>query len=344
MARVKGEGEKKLPTRELAGLRWKPMWISHVGCVKPCLDYLGMDVSVPWLFGATGYAFMLNVHEGLCPSGWHVADFAGEFFRLGRNVGFTVVQLGEKPGVQEDLRAKQTRAWEGTRKAIDAASPCYGYDLEIGDYYIVYGYDDTGYYYSGPRCDAGKGPLPWQDLGATGQVKVMIMNVVKPTRPADDVKTIKDALEFAVKYAKGGAEPNKLYVAGLRGYDQWIHSLESGKADGYGTAHNAVCYAECRRFAVEFLKEARERLRKTSAWDAGLDSLFDEAIGRYETVAQNLQKVADTFPFFERKPEHIKDPERCRAAVESLKAAKNAEESGLISLDKIAGRLAGPSV
>ena len=47
--------------KKLENLRWKPRNVTHLGCIKGCLDYLGMDVSEPWLYGATGHAFIINI-------------------------------------------------------------------------------------------------------------------------------------------------------------------------------------------------------------------------------------------------------------------------------------------
>ena len=146
-------------------------------------------------------------------------------------------------------------------------------------------------------------------------------------------KTVRDALQFAVAHARSAGESDDLYLVGLGGYDQWIRSLETGKADGYGMAYNTVCYLESRQAAVDFLKEAKGRL------DEGLGPLFDEAISGYEKVAENLQKVADVFPFFDRKPEHIQDETRRNAAIDALKAARKAEEAGLTALEQVAGEL-----
>jgi len=41
--------------RVIESLDWKPRWVSHLGSIKGCLDYLGIPVSEAWLFGATGY-------------------------------------------------------------------------------------------------------------------------------------------------------------------------------------------------------------------------------------------------------------------------------------------------
>ncbi len=47
----------------IENLKHKPWWISHLGCIEGCLDYFDVDVSTPWLFGATGHAFIINIHD-----------------------------------------------------------------------------------------------------------------------------------------------------------------------------------------------------------------------------------------------------------------------------------------
>ncbi|MCD4657400.1 MAG: hypothetical protein K8S87_07625 [Planctomycetes bacterium] len=51
--------------KKLEGLIWKPFWTTHIGCIKGCLNYLGLNISDGWLFGATGHAFVINIHEVL---------------------------------------------------------------------------------------------------------------------------------------------------------------------------------------------------------------------------------------------------------------------------------------
>ncbi len=47
--------------KKLENLRWRPRYTSHLGCIKGCLNYLNLDVSDAWLFGATGHAFVINI-------------------------------------------------------------------------------------------------------------------------------------------------------------------------------------------------------------------------------------------------------------------------------------------
>ena len=316
--------------KKLENLRWKPMWVSHLGCIKGCLEYLDIDVSGAWLFGATGHAFVINMHEVVCPSGptaWNTEML----FKLGKNVGYAIDGVfGSKSA--DDFAEKQKLAWEKTRQAIDEGLPCYGWELEIPEFYVVYGYDDKGYFFSGPGCDSGKGPKPWKELGDT-EIGIVEMYSVKPGQVADDVITVKEAFSFALEHSKGPAKwifPK--YKAGLAGFDSWIHALEAGKAHDFGMAYNAAVWSECRNFAVKFLKEAKGRL------GGKFSSLFDEATEHYEVIAQNLQRISELFPF-PPKGEEIKDAIRCRDAIECLTKARKAEELGLKSLEKIMMKL-----
>jgi hypothetical protein len=315
--------------KKLENLKWVPRWVSHLGCIKGCLDYLGLDISDAWLFGATGHAFVINVHEVVCPSGptaWNTEML----FKLGKNIGYKIDGVfGMKSA--DDFAEKQKLAWEHAKSAIDQGLPCYGWELDIPEYYVVYGYDDTGYYFSGPGCDEGKGPKPWQEL----EIGIIEMYSVRVGQAADDVQTVKEALAFALEHATGPARwifPK--YKAGLDGYNAWIRALEGGTADGFGMAYNAAVWTECRGYAVLFLKEAKERLNRRAA-----AALLDEAIERYQVVHENLQTVAEAFPFHGMEPEHIKDPARVRTALNALRTARDAEADGLETLRRIVNEL-----
>ncbi len=312
--------------KKLENLRWKPMWVSHLGCIKGCLDYLGLDVSDAWLFGATGHAFIINMHEVVCPSGptaWNTEML----FKLGRNAGYVASGVFSRKSAR-DFAEKQKLAWEMTRRAIDEGVPCYGWELDMPEYYVVYGYDGSGYYFSGPGCDAGKGPKPWMELSCT-EIGSLEMYSVRRGKAADDATTVKEALEFALEHSKSPAKwIHPKYKAGPAGYDKWIQALETGKANKFGAAYNAAVWNECRQYAVKFLEEAKERIR------GRYSPLFENAAENYKVVAQNLQRVSQLFPF-PPKDEENKNADICKAAIEYLRKARSSEELGLKTLEDI---------
>ena len=315
--------------KALENCQWAPRWVSHLGCIKGCLDYLNIEVSDAWLYSGTGHAFVINLHEQVCPSGptaWKTV----KLFELGRNVGYQVKGVfGFKQN--PDFRQVQQQAWEHARQAIDQGLPCFGWELEIPEFYVVYGYDEVGYYFSGPGCDEGKGPKPWQELGDTG-IGVVEMYSVEPGQAADDATTVREALAFALQHA---SSPDQWifpkYDAGLDGFDNWIRALQEGKASDMGMRYNTGVWLECRKQAVGFLEEAKKRLPGRA------DAPFDQAAAHYAAVAEHLGKVAELYPWtFEASDQDtLPVDDMSRAAVEALQAAKEAEASGLKALAAI---------
>ena len=318
--------------KKLENLQFSPKWVSHLGCVKGCLDFLDIGVSDAWLYGATGHAFIINMHDELCPSG-PTAWKTEMLFKLGRNVGYiTDVVEGYKP--ESDFAEKQRMAWEHVKRAIDAGLPCYGWELGIPEFYVVYGYDDQGRYLVHPqfgKFDRGGSTVPWEKVGDS-EIGVLEICSVRPGEAAEDARTVKDALQFALEYSKSPAKwilPR--YKAGLSGYDYWVRSLEIGNANPGGSAFNAAVWAECRGYAVGFLQEAKERI------DGELGSIFDRAKEQYEAVAGALDEVSRLFPFPPK--DEVKDPECCRTAVQHLRDARSAEEAGLAALESLVREL-----
>jgi hypothetical protein len=267
------------------------------------------------------------MHEGACPSG-PTAWNTGKLSELGRNLGYKLdCVFGMKN--QEDFQDHQKRAFEHVQHAIDRGCPCYGWELEIPEFYVIYGYDETGYIYSGPS--SGEGSKPWQELGDTG-IGVLEVYSVAPGEEADDATVVKEALAFALEIADNpDAWIDDHYRAGLEGYDTWIRALEAGKASDMGVRYNTGVWLECRKNAVGFLEEAKARLPGRA------DTAFDEAIVHYRDVSEHLGKVAEIYPWVDDASDENVLPidDRSRSAVEALQTAKEAEAAGLQALERI---------
>ena len=320
------------------GLSWHPAYITQLGCIQAGLKHLKMDVDDAWLFGATGYAFVINIHDELCPSGptaWNTHRVE----QLGKNLGYTldsIIAMKQQPGFAQ----QQKLAFAKVKTAIDNGLPCYGWELDVPEFYVINGYDDTGYHFI--NFDGSqKGPKPWQTLGDT-EIQVLNVSVIKPhktEKPITDRIVVKQAIEFALDHATNSEkylfQPS--YHTGLDAFDTWIAWFGKAKWDEsvlMGLAYNAACWSECRTHAVEFLKQAKARIN-----DKALAPLFDDAITHYQKVADNMKVLSDRYPFLDRKPEHATDTSRRDKALTALKAARQAEEKALQSLRQLAEKL-----
>ncbi len=318
--------------RELEGLRSKPVWVTHLGCIKGCLEYLGCDITMPWLYGGTGHAFIINMHEEVCPSGPTAWNSDKLLLPLGLNVGFSVEGVFAAKN-SPDFAEKQEAAWNTVRGWIDAGIPCYGWELDIPEYYTVHGYDETGYYYWDMVANGPAGPKPWQELGDTG-IGFLLLYKLETCQPAPDEEVVKAAFVAVLDHARteeGWSHPN--YRTGLRAFELWADALENGTASRFGQRFNAVAWTECRAQAVVFLKEAKQRLGGKA------DSLFDEALEHYSEVHAKLEAVSELHPF--QVPTEDTEDERLRSpqAAQLIREARGAEEKGLEALQKIADAL-----
>lgn len=155
---------------------------------------------------------------------------------------------------------------------------------------------------------------------------------VEPFEPAGDYKTVYDALSYALDLGYNRTSWTDRF-GGLNGYRAWIKTLEIGQAGRFGHGYNAAVWAENRRYAVGFLLEAKQKLH------ADLHPLFDEAVTQYETVASSLRDVSEAYPFMENDNSTVSVDDRAMKAIEMLRRAYLAEETGLQFIDELVKRI-----
>ena len=101
--------------KELEGLRIRQRSVERLGCIKGCLEYLGSDVSFPWLYGGTGHAFIISLDPGVdvsSPDSWNHQPQ----FDLGRNLGYSIAGFSVwKPDHDDIFLQKQREAWDFVR-------------------------------------------------------------------------------------------------------------------------------------------------------------------------------------------------------------------------------------
>ena len=275
--------------QELAGLRIQQRIVERLGCIKGCLEYLGSELSFPWLYGGTGHAFIISLDPGVdvsSPDSW---DHQPQY-DLGPNLGYTVDGFSvPKDEAGDAFPQKQREAWDFVRANIDRGVPCFGFELKAyyGGYWVIYGYDDVGYYYSG--WEEG-GPLPWEKLGDLFLPNLEVRSVQRcPAAPAGEA--VKEGLAFALAHARNPPEwIDSQARSGPAAWAYWAEALESGEAKRDHHTYNAQLWLECREMGVAFLREAKTCLT------GRCDNLFDEAEARYEVVCDKLRAMIELHP------------------------------------------------
>ena len=275
--------------KTLENLRIRKRSVERLGCIKGCLEYLGSDVSFPWLYGGTGHAFIISLDPGVdvsSPDSWnHQSQF-----NLGANLGYKIDGFSMwKPDFEDIFPQKQREAWDFVRTNIDQGIPCFGFELKkfYGGYWVIYGYDEVGYYYSG--WEEG-GPLSWDKLGDQF-IPLLEVRSVQLCDPAPVSIAVKDGLAFAVKHAVNPPGLIDLRASsGSAAWDYWSEALESGEVKRDHHTYNAQLWLECRKMAVEFLKEIQTYLPD----DCG--TYLDKASAIYTVVCDKLVEIIKLHP------------------------------------------------
>jgi hypothetical protein len=254
------------------------------------------------------------------------------FYQLCQNLGFQIEAIWSNQSAQ-DFSGKQKLIWDRVRKSIDDGYPCYGFCLDSPIRYLIFGYDSCGYYYRGASAEEGKGPFAWDELGHNN-LGLLGMHFVKPiSAKISDQQIIEEAFQFVLEFSQNSPQwIYEGYRAGSLGYERWISVLEKGTADPFGVAYNAAAWAEARKFAVQFLIEAKTRLNPQ------VRPLFDAAIKHYQVVFRHLTSVSELIPLSaspQQREASLKDKSRCQSMIGHLDSARNAEIEGLKVLAEI---------
>jgi len=270
--------------KQLEGLAIQQRYVEHMGCLKGCLEYLRRDVSFPWLYGGTGHAFIIVIDEHVDVSSPYVWD-TSMLFDLAPNLGAKISGFAIwKHEAGDAFSERQREAWDFVRANIDHGLPCYGWELvtRYGGYWVITGYDEVGYYYSGSKTG---GPLPWQQLGDQF-VPLLEVRRVEPCEPAPPEVAVARALTTVLARIDGPeAWTEEQAYSGAAAYAYWAEALETGEAKRDDHTYNATLWLECRQMAAAFLREVKERL------PGRCDAALDEAIARYETVCRAFEAV-----------------------------------------------------
>jgi hypothetical protein len=201
---------------------------------------------------------------------------------------------------------------------------------------VIYGYDDgagdapAGYCYSG--WEEG-GPLPWQELGDQF-IPLLEVRSVELCAPASDAQTVAAGLKYALEHAQNPSGwIDERAQAGPAAWTYWAKALESGEAKRDHHTYNAQLWLECRKMAVEFCQEAKERLPGRG------DALFDRAAEQYAAVCIQLETLIDLHPPREKPNWGADSTFSSVEAAAVVRQAGEADEQGLACLHQIVDAL-----
>ncbi len=268
----------------LDGLRMPPFNVTLMGVLRGVVDYFELPASDAMLYGASGHAFLMNVHRELCPSGPYCWNLE-RFIALAGNLGVGIEQRGWfSPASGESER----RAVEACiRGELDAGVPCSLLNME---HQLITGYDGTGFDVVqpwAPRMLFPPGRLTfttWQELGEEIHLGFFTF---RRRRPPAGTRAVVESLRFAVDLWEHPERYSEApYAVGQGAWDNWIAAVEGGAGSSHGAWWNGTVWSECRQRAADYFTEIAMQHPAQAATARALSRT-------YSAIAEALGKAAD---------------------------------------------------
>jgi hypothetical protein len=274
----------------LDNLAQPPFETTLMGVVKGALDYYGFDTSPALAYGAAGHAFVINIHDQLCPSGPYCWDTAG-FVRLLANLGLEMHDLGffHAGSSPDERRGAEERVIE----ALDQGVPC---SLCNTDHQLILGYEGAHLVTARPWPGNPHYPAAtltresWSEFGDECHVNFFALAKGARTAMRDAVA---ESLAFAVEAYRGQTDdPDSRYAMGERAYANWLAALgEFG--DSHGHWWNATVWSECRRMASDYLGEVGALMPAVRGELAELASEYGQIAGDLHLAAERTLPTSE---------------------------------------------------
>ena len=304
--------EKTVPN-----LKMHPFNTTLMGVLKGVSDHFKTPLSGAWLFGGSGHAFLINIHEGLCPSGPYVWNYE-TFFSLAGNLGIEMKDLGFFHPKSTPDEIKQIE--ETLKQNIDDHVPCSLLNLENQ---LISGYNDQHFIVQQPWSSVDFPPKTltfrtWEELGE--EFHISFFGFAK-TEKADKLTVIKDSLRYAVDLARNPSKyRHEHYSVGLEAYETWIKAVEAGQGPSHGNWWNGTVWWECREMASEYFSEI------ASEFKGELQRKAMDLSKRYGDLAKLLNQARD-----KKLPDDKK--------IETILESRRTEEASIREIEEFTGIL-----
>lgn len=307
--------------------RWKRCKTSIASCFHSLLQYMDkQDMTLTDVMGLSTHAFRITVEsERIEPAG-HWMYYWEPVFQQGlANLGISCTYTGD--GGIEPSPVMLAKGLDHIRGTINRGIPIIAWDLHSPEFGIIYGYNDLRQTLKTDDA-SGQGELPYIRLGhgLSGGLFLLSFEAVAESPPG----SLLNALKMIIRHAYGERVFTG-HVTGLRAYDAWIHSLQSGKIDALGNAYCAEKVANARSFAADFLQGLQFTL-KGEAKKAAAD-----ASQQYEKVYRNWESLCELFPFPDGAAPD--SPVSIKKGTSLLLSARNSEHAGIRALERLASLL-----
>ena len=231
-----------------------PSDTSLLGVVQGALAHYRLDATCHEAFVLSGHAFVINIHEALCPSGPYCWNFRPVLELVG-NLGLRVEEIGALAPATSTVQERAGLEAK-VREAMAEGAVCGLLGL---DHQLILREEEGGFQVAQPWGDAVQSTPArlshgtWREYRAGPPVAFFKFTASEQPKPPERA-ALEAALDFALdawqrpdKYAQEG------YAMGDAAYAAWLRGVDADH-DDHGHWWNAVVWGECREQAGDYFQ------------------------------------------------------------------------------------------
>jgi RNA polymerase sigma factor (sigma-70 family) len=311
------------------------------------------ELSLAEVMAFTTHAFRINVSDSIDPSGPTAFDWKRVFSQGLKNLGFTSKSVGAPTGHAPSAE-EVVKAIELVHDSIDRGIPLIAWNVEVPEFGLIYGYDDSKKRLHIFDAAAPGKELPYEKLGHGSYPELFVLAIGERTekthRTADIIhytpqmaeqaanyrNALRSMLEQVLQHARGEEATLPNMTCGLAAYDVFLNALQAGTVHEFGGGYNIAVISDARKFAAEFLIKLSRPFHhclQLNMDEFRLQRIAARAAVHYAEVSAAWLGLSQLFPF--PQGSIPKDPAVMQEAIELLKKAKEAEGKGVTALEEL---------
>ncbi len=227
------------------------VWVSYVGTVTALLRYRGIKCDLTDVAGMSGYAFIVNIHPELLPTG--PVEF--DWWILGegtRSMGIET-ELVAVEGEDDDLFME---LFTRVKDEIDAGNCCVVWGAgDAPEFGLVCGYREQ--YYLVQRQNDVRQEIKYDELKTLGRLAGVFFG---ERITVDEESSTREAIGRAIKLLRGLAPCfSGEYFYGATAFRTWADAVAKCRFDKLGFIYNLMCYWELQMWAAGFCRRLAKR-------------------------------------------------------------------------------------
>ena len=297
-----------------ASLSQPPLNATFMGVVLGTGQYFNTGLTVSEYFAESGFAYAVNIHPELCPSGpycWNHLPVLDALRHLGIDGGR--LEFDAFTNTQEDRRVIAEKVQEGFVEGVVS--------MEGLEHQLII------------ECDAEnmRFAMPWDNAVESCMKDLSWEAWINQQEPPPfgfyrfaqhEVAPKEERVLQAVKIARSVYDSPATfeiedYKFGPNAYEQWCGALQNPASDKHGQWWNCTVWSECRHFAAEYYRD----------WPLGSNDHASQLASIFKQSSDLVQKASPHDLSNEQKIDLIRQIDTLEKQVPSLLQSLESEIS-----------------